>query len=101
MLTIHQLRKEFGWKVRVNHYRLDIGSTNECAIKWFRDKNQQSYISPTGGRTLIEITDRGGNNYKFEAKCSPKDSFNRKTALKICLGRLEKQLEQIKELERK
>lgn len=99
-LTIHNLRKDFNWKCRVNHFRLHIANGIEYPIKTFRETKNQHAINSKGGRTLIEITDTKGNNYSFESKCSKKDSFNRKLGISICLGRLSKQLGQIQEIEK-
>ena len=93
--TIHQLRKS-GYKVRINHKRyyakyglFSKKEAEEMVLNqyWGDCKNK---INPKGGYTAIEITTPTGENFKSEAACSKKDSFNRKIALRICLGRISK-----------
>ena len=93
--TIHQLRKS-GYKCRINHkrYYAEYGlfskkEAKEMVSKQYWD-NDYKKVNPKGGYTSIEITTPTGENFKTEAVCSKKDSFNRRISLQICLGRLSK-----------
>lgn len=90
--SIHQLRKS-NYKCRIIHKRYYEGygllSKREMEDVIFQ-KHCKSRISPKGGCTLIEITTSTGENFKSEAVCSQKDSFNRRIGLQICLGRISK-----------
>lgn len=97
-MTIHQLRLN-GCKVRVNHKRYGKFGGGEYAkenplvdMRVIRANKLQNGISAKGGQTTIELT-KDGKNYTATAKCNPKDPFNRKIAIKICLGRIAKQVE--------
>ena len=92
--TIHQLRKS-GYKVRINHLRyVSDYLISKREIDKYNDERQLNLsmknADPKGGYTTIEITTPMGENFKSEAACSKKDSFNRRIALQICLGRLAK-----------
>ncbi len=115
-MTIHQLRLA-GNKVRVTHKRYAIQGYNYffnqvlktkgvdilrkylIPIKGIRADNQQNLINPKGGSTTIDITTKNGQEYSATAFCNLKDSFNRKTAISICLGRIGEQMEKEKAVE--
>lgn len=98
MNTVASLRQS-GCKVRVSHFRLvkannttDLMATNLMSMREIKENNLQNFILPKGGLTKVEITDLNNKNYEVTAKCNPIDSYNRKIAVKICLGRIEKQM---------
>ncbi len=91
--SIHQLRKS-NYKCRILHKRYYYGGYGLLSKREMENEISQEHvkskISPKGGYTSIEITTPMGENFKSEAVCSQKDSFNRRIALQICLGRLAK-----------
>lgn len=90
-LTIYNLRKDLGFKVRVLHKRFVKGN-GMLSLFEIRQNGLQSLINPKGGYTTISVTTPKGENYEVMAKCSDKDAYNKKVAISICLGRLAKQL---------
>jgi hypothetical protein len=70
MNTVKQLRQS-GNKVRVFHIR----------------NMKDGAVDPRGGTTRVEITLSDGINIIGEALCSLKDNYNKKTGVKIALGR--------------
>ena len=93
--TIHELRK-LGYWVGVTHLRNDkygqMPFKNKHEIKAYyaskpiRDKD---IISPKGGATIVEIVPPSKDKYfSSQAICNMKDTFNRRVALNICLGRI-------------
>ena len=93
-LTIYNLRKDFGYKVKVNHFRYlnSHGPDALFSMSEIRNQKSQDDINPNGGLTRIEITDKKGETCTIEAKCHEKDPFNRKIAIQICLGRYLKKI---------
>ena|ERR1041384_6240872 len=94
-MSIHELRKA-NFKVRVTHRR-KLGKDN-CLdplmdMKTIREANLQDKINAKGGCSTIEVTTPDGKDYMATAKCNPKDVFNRKLAIKKCLGRIVSQIE--------
>lgn len=93
---IHNLRKK-GCKVRVGHWRYIknpfISLMPPEEIKEIKIKKQSDNIFAKGGRTKMEVTFPNAGTYASRAFCNLTDSFNRKIALNICLGRIRKQLE--------
>jgi hypothetical protein len=75
--TIEQLRKE-GYKVKVMH-----GVTDET----------DPHYNLSHRVTTIKLRDLKGNEHTASAKCSKKDSYNRKLGNKIALGRVLKVME--------
>lgn len=90
MTTVESLRKS-GSKVRVMHQRYSIDGQLH-PIRYFRDNSFQNLLSPKGGRTDIQITTTDGKDYQVQSFCNKVDAFNRKLAIRICMGRFEKQL---------
>lgn len=99
--TIHQLRLE-GYKVRVKHQRYKhvrysefLAGTNLGQKDWFNlvpiKELPGKERFPRGGETTVEITTPDGRNYAATSKCHINDNFDRKLAVRICLGRIEKQ----------
>ena len=70
MNSVKQLRQS-GNKVRVFHIR----------------NMKEGIVDPRGGLTKIEVTLSDGTNLIGEALCSVKDNYNKKTGVKIALGR--------------
>lgn len=102
--TVEQLRKS-GFKVRVLHerYRKTPGDSKVVSIKKPYLTNvfpalvaQKDVAGPErsgrGGRTTIELTTPSGQNFRASAKCHLADGFDRKKGVKICLGRIMKDL---------
>jgi hypothetical protein len=101
--TVEQLRKA-GHKVRIIHQRYkfqDIKKVEKLMAKGTKLRDlpkipsyprreiiDSNDISAKGGLTIIELTTPQRLNYRAEAACFIKDSFNRKLAVKICLGRI-------------
>ena len=94
-MTIYELRKA-GLKVRVNHRRRIGDSHNQLDplldMKTIREENLQNKINAKGGQTTIELTDLNNKTWESSAYCNIIDSFNKKIAIRICLGRLAKQM---------
>lgn len=99
--TIHQLRKA-GYKVKISHYRYSnrysdpVVFTAEQRFPIFlnlitrqaKKDREFAYISGKGGETVLSLKTPVGNEIVSHAKCSLKDSFNRKLGIRICIGRL-------------
>lgn len=86
-LTVKNLRKDLSMKVRVNHKRrLQDGRT--LSIFEIRQNKLQNQILACGGETTVEVTDANQVLRVASARCSENDNYCRKTALNICLGRL-------------
>ncbi len=96
--TVYDLRKK-GHKVRVLHLRKFVCFCNITGIKLTHyarytkpqtvltlDKNTY-YFHPNGGKTVIEVTTTGGNDYIGTAVCSDKETYNKKLGVKIALAR--------------
>lgn len=97
-MTIQQLRKS-GHKIRVTHYRWVEFAYQEHDNSWFDLtkelvrkcdlefllKENIARLLPRGGKTVIEITDPNGKDFKLESKCSPLDNFCYKEGVKQCL----------------
>lgn len=95
--TVQNLRKA-GHKIKIHHQRFIQIFIPPKLIKQLRplfqiraDK-QQNLLCANGGQTDIHILMKEGKEYSFTTTCSKKDAFNRKRALLIVLGRLEKKL---------
>lgn len=96
--TVYELRKK-GHKVRVLHLRKFICFCNITGVKLIRyakytkplttitKDNNTYFFHPTGGKTIIEITTTGGNDYTGVALCSDKETYNKKLGVKIALAR--------------
>ncbi len=85
--TIQSIRKA-GSKIRVSHFRYISGNKELFPISKVREGNLQHCLLPTGGKTILTLTDKSGKNFRAEAACSKKDHFCRKTALGIAICRL-------------
>jgi len=88
-MTIQELRQK-GFKIYVQHSRLIKidGKSTLISMKQIRDEKMQNLILSKGGITTIDLIDKDGKEYVAYARCSKHDSFNRKLANKIALGRL-------------
>lgn len=94
--TIKELRAN-GYKVRVNHYRVENGIYTSKTPKeirknydYYLHKNRDitgQYRAPKGGKTCIDITDPTGRNSSGVSLCSPTDCFNRKNGNALALKR--------------
>jgi hypothetical protein len=101
--TVEQFRKN-GYKVRVWHERFQykpwtkLSRPPENYSPW-GDLVPQHLLTPAnrtqkGGATTIMITTPDGvNHYSARALCSKIDCFDRKKGVKICLGRIVKQIQ--------
>ena len=89
-MTIHSLRKA-GNKVRVTHFRMTLDGRLQPRRLFTNDsvktKGHNPYLTPKGGKTLIEITTPDGLELVGEAHCSLEDNFNRKYGINKALGR--------------
>lgn len=89
--TVASLRR-LGCAVRVCHFRrvhngygpAGIESI-EMALPDIRRNKLSTKILAKGGRTVIEIKDPNGNNYKGETVCSKHDAFCRKEGIKFAI----------------
>ena|ERR1017187_428271 len=91
--TVQYFRQTLKAKVRVTHYRAFQNSLDPLlTLKQIRNLKIQDKIAAKGGKTVIEMTTKDGQEFKAEAKCNPKDTFNRKLALQIALGRITKDM---------
>lgn len=95
--TIHSLRLQ-GFRVNINHYRF-IGNPkkkhNLTSYFHIREQGWQSRITAKGGLTTVEVCDTDDKPvYNAEARCSRSDAFCRKAGLRICLERIEQQMNQ-------
>jgi hypothetical protein len=91
MLTPAKVR-EWGYVVRINHYRY-IGNPkkahNLASYYHIRAEKMQDLILPKGGMTSVEILDKDLNPlWSVTTKCSKKDVYSRKEAVRICMERL-------------
>lgn len=89
MNTIKTLRQA-GYKIRINHYRYLENQTDLVPMYEIRKNGWQQFITPKGGKTIMQVTTATGYDYQVVAGCKQCDSFNRKVAVLICLGRLGK-----------
>lgn len=90
-MSVASLRQN-GYKVRVNHYRPYEYGEEGVLYTRFMASVMSSYPNlggpkPRGGETRIEITTPNGETLNGVARCSDKDSFNRKLGVSIALGR--------------
>ncbi len=100
-MNVEKLRQN-NYLVRVTHYRdyeSDIGI--ERLPKYQARDLAYDYTQPlpTGGYTMVEITDPDGTTVIGEAECSVKENFCRKLGLRIALSRAMFELDQIKKQE--
>jgi hypothetical protein len=81
--------KAQGYRVYIRHHR-----RNEQ--KWVRTspttKELQTFLSPKGGKTEVEIVCQNGTVRRGEAFCSKYDCYNKKRGVMIALGRALKAL---------
>ena len=100
MNTIKEFRRA-GHKVKVFHRRLvkildlDNLKVNIKLLPLFeiRTKKLQKHVLANGGETEIFVTTKDGEDYRAATVCSKSDSWNRKTANRIVLGRIVKMME--------
>lgn len=96
--TSVNLLRRAGFGVKVRHYRF---YDRPVLGGWQRELLPMSYELPSGeqpcprgGMTQVALTFPSGKIVFAQANCSPKDPYNRKHGVKVCLGRLQKQLAQ-------
>jgi len=89
--TIKSLRQA-GNKVRCVHSRYKLGDNQLFSMYDLRKAGCSIALNSRGGFTQIDVTTKDGKDFSASAKCSLRDSFNRRTAVSIALGRLEKQM---------
>lgn len=118
-LTIDDLR-HMGFEVKVQHYRYTNHSIqagdeahkdftrmlpiqyweHDFMYEYAREKSKRDSIfttdgiCPRGGATRVELCD-GEETYTAWSRCSVKDNFNRKIALRIAVGRAVKSMRQL------
>jgi len=88
-VSVASLRQS-GFKVRVNHFRQYKDGDKTGYTKYMAGligSNVLGDVLPRGGLTTVEVTSPTGETFIGEARCSDKDSFNRKLGVKIALGR--------------
>lgn len=90
-ITVAKLRKA-GNRVRVIHERSLVGYKTFLSLYEIREKKLQHLIQPKKGRTILQLTTVDKKDFEATAICGKNDSFCRKTAVAICLGRLAKQV---------
>jgi hypothetical protein len=83
--TIKELRQS-GWKVRVTHFRyFDFGNGFLCLhnVRELKDERGNYSVSPDshGGKTIVELRNPEGVEFKGESLCSRSDAFNRKEGI--------------------
>lgn len=81
--TIQSLRKQ-GFKIRVTHSRFVNGFG---LVRYSKANRTNSAVQAKGGKTEIDITTPEGKTSSASAVCSSLDTFNRKLANRIALGR--------------
>lgn len=104
MKTVHDLRKN-GWKVKVGHHRLFYRFNPKTGVKSKKivlvDDSLKSqselpdnfFLSPKGGVTKLHITSPDGvTNLYTLSYCNENDYYNKKTGVKIALGRALKEI---------
>ena len=103
MKTVHDLRKN-GWKVKVGHHRLFFRFDPKTGFKHkkiilvdekFKTENNfgDFFLSPKGGETRLYITSPDGQiNLCHSSFCLENDYYNKKTGVKIALGRALKEI---------
>jgi hypothetical protein len=87
--TVAQLRRD-NFRVKIHHFRdvrYDDGELVQNIPRM--DIQNSNKIVAKGGKSEVFVTCPDGKHYKGVAHCNPKDSFNRKVSVKICLGRLQ------------
>ena len=78
-MSVKELR-DLGYLVKVFHNRKYMNS--------FIHEDYLDVVSPHGGDTRVSIIHPdGGDMVSGFANCNPKDNYNKKVAVKICIGR--------------
>lgn len=75
--------RENGNKVYIHHRRIFRPVVLEQGEGYVVEER----MLPRGGETIVEVITPDGQTLTGNAKCSLKDSFNKKMGLKIALGR--------------
>lgn len=83
--TVAELRRA-GFKVRVTQMRYNKNDTKFSTLVPTRELSGAER-GHKGGELSVEITSPQGDELVGRAICSKKDSFNRKIALKMSIGR--------------
>jgi hypothetical protein len=101
-MTIQELKNR-GYKVKVRHFRyggikiVDAVNlpTNFVAVCPLLPEKEIAGPNryPRGGKTVVQVTSPGGKDYDAVAECSLKDGFDRKRGVRICLGRIEQEIQ--------
>lgn len=100
--SVHELRLN-NFKVRVMHHRYKYTPWTKCgkaptnynpiSMELYPEKSLASdERSQKGGLTVLELTTPDKKHYSATAKCSLADNFNRKLGVRICIGRIMKQI---------
>lgn len=96
--TIHSLRM-VGYKVRVYHARQYIENSIHKSVFMSKrnmfDSNESEYftLSDKGGYSRIDLTTPDNKHYSAKFNFSPHRQFNRKLGIRVCLGKIFKQIE--------
>jgi hypothetical protein len=83
--------KDRGFKVNIEHYRLDI---NRKMKRHSRKRRTipSNKISSKGGQTLMRVIPPQGEAIEYGAFCNPKDGFSYRLGTTIALNRIEQEL---------
>jgi hypothetical protein len=92
--TVYDIRKT-GVKVTVNHHRLFYKFDPRTGYKFKKimnwDLQTESYsdyfLSASGGRTIVTITDKDGSVFVGECECSETDPYVKKFGTTKALAR--------------
>ncbi len=85
-MTNHEtltILKDCGFRVHVKHYRF----TQDFTGLWARHELFEEKPVPKGGLTTVTIYCPTGTVIHGEARCSRKDTFNKRLGVTIALGR--------------
>lgn len=92
MNTIQEFRKA-GYKIRCCYSRLLINHGRTLyPMHEIREKGLQSKIAAKGGKMILDLTTPDKKDFSATATCSKHDHFNRKIAVAIAIGRLQKSM---------
>lgn len=93
--TVHEFRKA-GYIVRIDHFRYlwnpETKVVDEMSFRHTDDVLDRKTIAPHGGETHVYIQAPDGTAYNEIARCRLFDSYNKKIGVRICLGRICKQI---------
>lgn len=102
--TVDELRKS-GFRVRCHHrrayqshmtqdgYKLMTRREFEDVESGYPDRNTyQEEVLPFCGETVVELTAPSGKTYIQSARCNEMDNYNKRLGVRICLGRIFKEI---------